>query len=61
MSNMREQFKKIIKECPEAWEYIQNEYGCCPPDLQEQSDDDREVRCFNGCSLCWSEYLEGKE
>lgn len=48
----------LQNKLPKAWEYIKEENGCCPPTVESLTDDEMDVVCFNGCSLCWEEYFK---
>lgn len=48
----------LKNKLPKAWEYIHDNYGCCPPILDEMDDDEAEMLCFCGCKLCWGLYFD---
>jgi hypothetical protein len=48
----------LQKKLPKAWEYIQDNYGCCPPAIDDLAEDEREMVCYGGCKLCWNQYYK---
>lgn len=47
----------LRNKLPKAWAYIHEEYGCCPPEVDALTEEEKEVVCFNGCHLCWDMYF----
>ena len=51
----------LQNKLPQAWEFITQIYGCCPPDSDDFNEDEKDAICFGGCDLCWKMYFENEK
>lgn len=57
---LRKDFQEIRQNHPNAWVYLREMADVCPPPYYEYKIDDVDNICWQGCRICWENYLKGK-